>query len=60
VFPPTDVGAVNGLRRFLAASGLDDDPVRALARWRTDAGVLYFHLLLRGLEERGALDPGVR
>ena len=60
VFPPTDVGAVNGLRRFLAASGLDDDPARALARWRTDAGVLYFHLLLRGLEERGALDSGVR
>ena len=58
VFPPTDVGAMNGLRRFLAASGLDDDPVQALTRWSRDAGVLYFHLLLRGLEERGALDPG--
>jgi DNA-3-methyladenine glycosylase II len=60
VFPPTDVGAMNGLRRFLAASGLDDDPARALARWRRDAGVLYFHLLLRGLEERGALGAGAR
>ena len=60
VFPPTDVGAVNGLRRFLAASGLADDPAPALERWRRDAGVLYFHLLLRGLEERGALDRGVR
>ncbi len=60
VFPPTDVGALNGLRRFLAASGLDDDPARALARWHSDAGVLYFHLLLRDLDERGALDSGVR
>ena len=60
VFPSTDVGAINGLRRFLAASGLDDDPAAALARWRRDAGILYFHLLLRGLEERGAIDPGAR
>lgn len=60
VFPPTDVGAINGLRRFLAASGLADDPAEALARWRSDAGLLYFHLLLRALEERGALDRGER
>lgn len=60
VFPPTDVGALNGLRRFLAASGLDDDPAQALARWSRDAGVVYFHLLLRGLEERGALGSQVR
>ena len=58
VFPPTDVGAINGLRRLLASSGLDDDPAQALTRWRRDAGVLYFHLLLRGLEERGAVDAG--
>ncbi len=58
VFPPTDVGAINGLRRFLAASGLDDDPAEALARWRHDGGILYFHLLLRGLEQRGALQLG--
>ena len=60
VFPSTDVGAINGLRRLLAASGLDDDPAGALARWRRDAGLLYFHLLLRGLEDRGAIDPGAR
>lgn len=60
VFPPTDVGAMNGLRRFIAASGLGGDPAQVLARWRRDAGVLYFHLLLCGLEERGALDPGAR
>lgn len=60
VFPPTDVGAINGLRRLLAAPGRDDDPAQAPARWRRDAGVLYFHLLLRGLEERGALDLAAR
>ncbi len=60
VFPQADIGALGGLRRFLTVSGLDEDPVAALARWRRDAGVLYFHLLLRGLEERGALDGGAR
>jgi DNA-3-methyladenine glycosylase II len=58
VFPPTDVGAINGLRRLLAASGLDDDPSGALARWQRDAGILYFYLLLRGLEERRTLELG--
>jgi DNA-3-methyladenine glycosylase II len=58
VFPHTDIGALNGLRSFLAESGIDEDPAGALERWRPDAGVLYFHLLLRGLEERGALGAG--
>lgn len=57
VFPSTDVGALNGLRGLLRDSGLDDDPDAALARWRPHAGMVYFHLLLRGLEERGALCP---
>ena len=56
VFPQGDIGALGGLRDFLSASGLDEDPAAALARWRPDAGVLYFHMLLRGLEQRGALD----
>jgi DNA-3-methyladenine glycosylase II len=56
VFPHHDVGALNGLRRFLAAAHADDDPQDALARWAPYAGMLYFHLLLRGLEERGILD----
>jgi DNA-3-methyladenine glycosylase II len=56
VFPGTDVGALNGLRSFPAASRLDPDPARALKRWSDDAGMLYFHLLLRGLEQRGMLD----
>jgi len=55
VFPQADIGALGGLRRFLADAGLTEDPVAALARWREDAGLLYFHLLLRGLEQRGAL-----
>ena len=56
IFPQGDVGALRGLRGFLSASGLDDDPAAALDRWRPDAGVLYFHVLLRGLEQRGALE----
>lgn len=60
VFPQADVGALGGLRRFLSASGLDEDPAVALERWRCDAGMLYLHLLLRGLEQRGALDAEAR
>ena len=54
VFPQGDVGALNGLRSFLRAAGDDDDPRAALARWAPDAGLIYFHLLLRGLEHRAA------
>ncbi|MFN8188474.1 MAG: AlkA N-terminal domain-containing protein [Gaiellales bacterium] len=54
VFPSHDVGALNGLRRYLAAAGIEDAP-GTLARWAVDAGLVYFHLLLYGLEERGAL-----
>lgn len=53
VFPRSDVGALNGLRSFLAAAGRDEDPRSALTRWAPDAGLVYFHLLLRGLEQRG-------
>ncbi len=52
VFPRTDVGALNGLGNFLRAVGRDEDPSSALARWSPDAGLVYFHLLLRGLEQR--------
>lgn len=55
VFPRADVGAMNGLRRFLETAGLGESPATALMRRRPDAGILYFHLLLRGLEDRGAL-----
>ena len=52
VFPRGDSGALAGLRRFLVGTELEDDPDAALARWAPDAGLVYFHLLLRGLDER--------
>lgn len=57
VFPRDDVGALNGLERFLPAADLGDDPQASLARFVPDAGLVYFHLLLRGLEQRGLVDP---
>ena len=54
VFPRGDVGALNGLRRFLAVAGVETAPETALARWAPDAGLAYFHLLLLGLEQRAA------
>lgn len=51
-FPRNDVGALKGLRRYLG-EGSNEDPESALARWRPFAGLVYFHLLLRGLETRG-------
>jgi DNA-3-methyladenine glycosylase II len=56
VFPRHDVGALNGLQRLLSATGRGDDPEEALVRFAPDAGLAYFHLLLRGLEQRGLLD----
>lgn len=56
VFPRGDVGALNGLRRLLGTESADD-AARALERWAPYAGAVYLHLLLRGLEARGLLDP---
>ena len=39
------------MRRFLIGTELEDDLDAALARWAPDAGLVYFHLLLRGLEQ---------
>ena len=52
VFPRGDSGALAGLRRFLAGTELADDPDAALAHWAPDAGLVYFHLLLRGLAQQ--------
>lgn len=57
VYPGDDVGARNALRRFLA---LDHDPgydeiAERLHPWQPMSGLLYFHLLLDGLAERGVL-----
>jgi DNA-3-methyladenine glycosylase II len=57
VFPGDDVGARNNLARWLDSP----DPLdyaraqAAVSRWRPFAGLVYFHLLLANLTERGAL-----
>lgn len=58
VFPGDDVGARNKLQRFLM---LPTPPsyteiLAILAPWYPYAGIVYFHLLLDGLAERGALE----
>jgi len=57
IFPSDDVGAQNALRRWLGRTGVARyDPVeRELASWRPWAGLIYFHLLLKGLAEAGEL-----
>jgi DNA-3-methyladenine glycosylase II len=54
VFPRGDSGALGGVRRFLAAAGREDDPRTAVSQWAPDAGLVYFHLLLRGLEQHAS------
>jgi DNA-3-methyladenine glycosylase II len=58
VFPGDDVGAQKRLGRWLGRSRpLDYAAVqRAITRWRPYAGLVYFHLLLDGLAQAGALD----
>jgi DNA-3-methyladenine glycosylase II len=57
VFPGDDVGARNNLQRWLGqAEPLDYEGVRkALSRWQTYAGLVYFHLLLDRLAAAGEL-----
>ena len=57
VFPGDDVGAQKRLARWLGhSSALDYAGVRkAVAKWRPYAGFVYFHLLLDGLSQTGAL-----
>ena len=61
VFPGDDVGARNNLARRLGRRGpLDYAAVAAAIRpWQPFAGLVYFHLLLANLEERGLLDAGL-
>ena len=58
VFPGDDVGAQKRLARWLGRSRpMDYDGVRrAVERWQPYAGLVYFHLLLDGLSQAGALD----
>jgi DNA-3-methyladenine glycosylase II len=55
VFPGDDVGARNNLTRWLGLSeDLNYEGVRrVLARWRKFGGLIYFHLLLDHLAEKG-------
>jgi DNA-3-methyladenine glycosylase II len=57
VFPGDDVGARNKLERFLELPSSPDygQILSILEPWRPYAGLVYFHLLLDGLAERGAL-----
>jgi DNA-3-methyladenine glycosylase II len=57
-FPGDDVSAQKRLARWLRRSRpLDYAGVRrAVERWQPYAGLVYFHLLLDGLSQAGALD----
>ena len=57
VFPADDVGARNGLQRWLHLRGPLDykDVHRVLARWKPYAGLVYFHMLLNSLDRAGFL-----
>jgi DNA-3-methyladenine glycosylase II len=57
VFPGDDIGARNNLARWLnLRKPLDYGRVmRVLDRWKPYAGLIYFHLLLDGLERAGHL-----
>lgn len=57
IFPVDDQGARNGLARWLALrKPLDAMRVqRLLTRWKPYSGMVYFHMLMRGLDEAGYL-----
>lgn len=57
VFPGDDVGAQNHLRKWLRyRKRMDYASVRkALQRWQTFAGLVYFHLLLDSLAAKGTI-----
>lgn len=59
VFPGDDVGAHNALQRWLGRKApLDYTHVpRALGKRKPYGGLIYFHLLLKGLAEAGHLSP---
>ena len=54
VFPRGDIGALAGLNRWLRPGDrLSDSELEdKMSRWRGYAGLVYFHLLFRGLEEK--------
>lgn len=60
VFPVDDVGAHKHLTAWLdLPARLDAASTEALvSRWQPDAGLVYFHLLLRRLEAQGQIRAG--
>lgn len=60
IFPVDDQGARNGLASWLRLRK-PVDAARAtniLSRWKPYGGLIYFHMLMRGLEEAGTLSSG--
>ena len=59
VFPGDDIGARNNLARWLhLRKPLDYGRVlRVIDKWKPYGGLIYFHLLLDGLERAGHLSP---
>ena len=59
IFPGDDVGARNRLQRWLnLRKPLDYEGVRRIMRrWQPYGGLIYFHLLVTGLDEGGYLNP---
>jgi DNA-3-methyladenine glycosylase II len=57
IFPRDDIGAQNNLQKLLLLEDkLDYKKTSEItARWYTYAGLIYFHLLLQKLDEKGAL-----
>lgn len=56
IFPTDDSGALHRLRQWLKVTELSSMMAEAvLDRWAPYAGLVYFHLLLDGLVERGVL-----
>lgn len=58
IFPVDDQGARNGLARwFHSKKPIDAKRAqRMLARWRPYGGLIYFHMLMQGLDEAGRLE----
>jgi DNA-3-methyladenine glycosylase II len=62
IFPPGDSGALHNLQNWLAGEKPADGPTikSILESWSPFAGLVYFHLLLRRLNEMGYLDEATK
>jgi DNA-3-methyladenine glycosylase II len=60
IFPGDDIGARNSLQRWLGLRApLDYERTRkVLRRWRPYGGLVYLHLLLKYLDEKGLIRGG--